>query len=91
MEPKRQNNDINAIQEIRQLFNELRSNPSREEISRIRKKLNKNEVDYNSLKEIEQKDSLTNEEKKELKNIDRYLKNISMHLKNLKKHLKKKF
>ena len=86
MEPKSQNNDINAIQETRQLFNELRSNLSREEINRIRKKLNKNEADYNFLKE---KGSLTNKEKKELKNIDRYLKNISMHLKNLKKHFQK--
>ena len=36
-----------------------------------------------------EKDSLTNIEKKVLKNIDRYLKNISMHLKNLKKPFKK--
>ena len=89
MEPTRQNNDINAIQETRQLLNELRSNLSHEEINRIREKLYKKESDYNSLKEKEQKDSLTNEEKKVLKNIDRYLKNISMHLKSLKKHFKK--
>ena len=79
MEAKRQNNDINAVQETKQLFNELRSNVSREEINRIRKKLNKNEADYNSLKE---KGSLTNKDKKELKNIDIYLKNISIQLKN---------
>ena len=36
-----------------------------------------------------EKDTLTNKEKKVLKNIDRYLKNISTHLKNLKKHFKK--
>ena len=36
-----------------------------------------------------EKDSLTNIEKKTLKNIDRYLKNISMHLKNLKKYFRK--
>ena len=36
-----------------------------------------------------EKDSLTNKEKKVLKNIDWYLKNISMHLKNLKKKIKK--
>ena len=89
MEPTSQNNDINAIQETRQLLNELRSNLSHEEINRIREKLYKRESDYNSLKEKEQKDSLTNEEKKVLKNIDRYLKNISMHLKSLKKHFKK--
>ena len=89
MEPKRQNNDINAIQKTRQLFNELRSNLSREEINKIRKKLNKKEPVYNFLKNKEQKDSLTNKEKKVLKNNDRYLKNISMHLKNLKRYLKK--
>ena len=56
MEPTRQNNDINATQETRQLLNELRSNLSREEINRIREKPYKKEADYNSLKEKEQKD-----------------------------------
>ena len=68
------------------LLNELRSNLSREEAKRIRDKLYKKEAIYNFLKE---KDSLTNKEKKVLKNIDRYPKNISMHLKSLKKHFKK--
>ena len=36
----------NAIKEVRELFNELRSNLSREEINRIRKKLYKETV-YN--------------------------------------------
>ena len=75
----------NAIKEIR----ELRSNLSREKTKRIRKELHKKEVVYNFLKEKEQEGSLTNKEKKVLKNIDKYLKNISMHLKNLKKHFKK--
>ena len=44
------NNDINAIKEDRKLFNELRSNLSREEINRIRGKLYKKEVVYNFLK-----------------------------------------
>ena len=86
MESTRQNNSINAINNARMLLNELRSNLSREETKRIRDKLYKKEAIYNFLKE---KDSLTNKEKKVLKNIDRYLKNISMHLKNLKKHFKK--
>ena len=89
MEPTTSNNNINAIKEARKLLNEIRSNISHEEINRIRKKLYKNEAICNSLKEKEQKGSLINEEKKVLKNIDRYLKNISMHLKNLKKHFKK--
>ena len=63
------------------LLNELRDNLSYEETKRIGEKLYKKEVAYNFLKE---KDSLTNKEKKVLKNIDRYPKNISMHLKNLK-------
>ena len=64
MEPKRQNNNINDIQETRQFFNELRSNLSREEINRIRKKLNKKEPVSNFLKKEEQKGSLTNKKKK---------------------------
>ena len=50
----------NAIKEVRELFNELRSNLSREEINRIRKELYKKEVVYNFLKE---KDDLTDSEK----------------------------
>ena len=46
----------NTIKEVRELFNELRSNLSREEIDRIRKELYKKEVVYNFLKE---KDDLT--------------------------------
>ena len=38
MELTRQNNDINAIKDARKLFNEIRSNLSREEINRIREK-----------------------------------------------------
>ena len=79
MESTRQNNSINAINNARMLLNELRSNLSCEETKRIRKKLYKKEAVYNFLME---KDSLTNKEKKILKNIDRYLKNISTNLKN---------
>ena len=81
MEPTSQNNDINAIQETRQLLNELRRNLSHEKINRIREKRYKKEADYNSLKEKKQEDSITNKEKKELENIGRYLKNIVKHLK----------
>ena len=86
MESTNHNNGVNAINEARELLNELRSNLSHEETKRIRDKLYKKEAVYNFLKE---KDSLTNKEKKVLKNIDRYPKNISIHLKNLKKHFKK--
>ena len=60
MECRITNNIINIIKEVRVLFNELRSNLSREETKRIRKKLYKKETVYNFLKEKEQKGSLTN-------------------------------
>ena len=53
MEPPTSNNSINAIKDIRKLFNELRSNLSREETNRIREKLYKKEVAYNFLKKKE--------------------------------------
>ena len=37
----------NSIKEVRELFNEIRSNLSCEEINRIRKKLYKKEIVYN--------------------------------------------
>ena len=58
MESTTINNNINAIKEGRELFNERRSNLSREE------KLCKKEAIYNFLKEKEQEDSLTNREKR---------------------------
>ena len=53
-----------AIKEVRELFNELRSNLSGKETKRIGKELYKKETVYNSLKEKEQNGSLTNEENK---------------------------
>ena len=80
------NNDINVIKEVRELFNELRSQLSREETKKIRKKLRRKEAVYNFLKEKEQKVSLTNREKRVLKNIDRYIKNLKKDLENLQKY-----
>ena len=76
MECRITNNIINIIKEVRVLFNELRSNLSREETKRIWKKLYKKETVYNFLKEKEQKGSLTNWQNNVLKYIDRYLKNF---------------
>ena len=73
----------NAIKEVRELFNELRSNLSREEIKKIRKELYKKETVYNSLKE---KESLTNKQKIVLKNISKYLKKINNDFKKLYKY-----
>ena len=61
---QKSNNDINAIEEVRELFNERRSILNHEETKRIREKL------YNFLNE----GSLTNEQKNSLKNFKKYLK-----------------
>ena len=53
MESTTINNNINTIKEVRELFNELKSNYSHEEIKEIRKKLYKKEGVYNILKEKE--------------------------------------
>ena len=70
MESRTANNDINTIKEVRGLFNELKSNLSHEETKRIRKELCKKETIYNFLKE---EDSLTNQQKIVLKNINKYI------------------
>ena len=44
MGSKTTNNDINAIEEVRELFNELRSILSREETKRIRNELYKKKL-----------------------------------------------
>ena len=76
----------NAFKDARKLLNERKSNLLRKEKNEIRKKLNENKADYNSLKEKEQVGSLTNEEKRELKNIDRFLKNFKNDLEELQKY-----
>ena len=76
----------NVFKDARKLLNERKSNLLRKEKNEIRKKLNKNKADYNSLKEKEQVGSLTNEEKRELKNIDRFLKNFKNDLEELQKY-----
>ena len=86
MESARQNNSINAINDVRMLLNEFRNNLSREETKRIRRKLHRIEAVHNVLKEKEQKESLTSRQKNMLRNDEGYLKNISKHLKNLKTH-----
>ena len=51
MKSARQNNNINAIKEVRKLFNDVRNNFSHEEIKRIRKKLCRIEAVYTVLKD----------------------------------------
>ena len=73
----------NQRKEVRELINEIRSNLSREEINRIRKKLYKKEVAYNFLKE---KDGFTDKENIVLKNIGKYLKKLNNDFKKLNKY-----
>ena len=73
----------NVIKEVGELFNEVRSNLSREETKRIRKELCKKESVHNFL---EEKYSLTNKEKIVLKNIGKYLKKLNNGLKKLNKY-----
>ena len=72
-EPTSQNNDTKAIKEVRELFNEHKSNYSYEQRKKIRKKL------QNYLKEKKQNGSLTNKHKNVLKNITKYLKNFKKY------------
>ena len=53
---------------------------------KLEKKFHKKEAVYDFLKEKEQKDSLTNIEKRVLKNIYRYLKNLTKDLEKLRKN-----
>ena len=55
MESPTQSNDINAIKEVRELFNELKNNFSRKEITEIREKLRKKKAVYIFLKEKSKK------------------------------------
>ena len=86
MEPTRQDNGIKATKAAKNLFNQRRSILSRKEMNEIRKKLHKKEAFYELLKEKEQNGSLTNREKKVLKNIDKYLKNFKNDLEKLQKY-----
>ena len=73
----------NPIKKVRELFNQIRSNFSREETKTIREKLYKKETVYNFLKE---NGSLTNKQKIVLKNISKYLKKLNNDLKKLYKY-----
>ena len=83
---KNDNNNINAFQEVRAIFNERRSNLSCEETKRTKKQLYKKGVVYAFLKDKEQNGSLTNEKKKVLKKIYRYFKNFKKDLDKLQKY-----
>ena len=83
MESRTTNKDINVIKEVRELFNELKSNFSRNETKRIREELYKKEVIYNFLNE---KDALADKKKIVLKNIIKYPKKLNNDFKKLNKY-----
>ena len=85
MEPTSQNN-INAIKEVRELFNEVRNSLFNEETKKIRKELYKKEAVYTFLKGKKQEDTITNKQKNVLKNINRYLKKLTSDLRKLQKY-----
>ena len=74
------------MKDARELLNKHRSNFLLKETNEIRKKLHKKEAVYNFLKEKEQNGSLTNEEQRVLKKIDKYLKNFKNDLEKLQKY-----
>ena len=77
---------ISVFKDARDLLNEHKSSLSLEKINEIRKKLFQKETVYNALKAKEQNDSLTDEEKKVLKRINRYLKDFKKDLDKLQKY-----
>ena len=80
-------NSNTEIEETKKIFNELRNNFSKKEIEKIKIKFHNTEKIDKYLKELEQKDSLTKEEKQEKK---RYTKKLQKHEKSFKK-VKRKF
>ena len=90
----RKSEDNNAeIKETKKFFNELRNRLSKEKIKKIRKKFCSRESIDEYLKELEQKDSLTEQEKREKKSYikklwkaEEYLKKLKEDLNRLEKH-----
>ena len=75
------------IGETKKRFNELRNNFLKEEIKKIRRKFYFAESIDEYLKELEQKDSLTKQEKQEKKRYTKSLKKVEEYLKKLKEDL----
>ena len=84
----RRSEDNNVeIGETKKLFNELRNNFSKKEINKIRIKFHCMEEIGEYLKELEQKDTLTEQEKQEKKRYTKKLQKAEEFLKKLKEHL----
>ena len=75
--------DNNAeIGETKKIFNKLRNNFSKKEIEKIRRKFHYMEKIGKYLKELEQKDSLTKQEKQENNHYTKRLQRLKSFLKN---------
>ena len=86
----RKSKDNNTeIGETKKIFNELRNNFLKEEIKKIRRKFYFKESIDEYLKELEQKDSLTKQEKQEKKRYTKKLQKAEEFLKKLKEDLNK--
>ena len=84
----RRREDNNAeIKEIKRIFKKFRNNFSKEEIKKIRRKFYFKESIDEYLKELEQKDSLTKQEKQEKKRYTKKLQKAEEYLKKLKEDL----
>ena len=75
------------IGETKKLFNELRSNFSKKEIRKVRRKFRFRKSIIKYLKKLEQKDSLTKQEKQKKKHYTRELQEALEYLKKLKEDL----
>ena len=88
-ELRKSKNDNTEIEETKKNFNELRNNFLKEEIKKIRRKFYFTEAINEYLKELEQKDSLTKQEKQEKRRYTKKLQKPEEYSKNLKENLNK--
>ena len=79
----RSEDNSEEIEETKKIFNKLRNNFSKEEIKKIMRKFRYAEVINKNLKELEQKDNLTQQEKQKKKCYTKKLQKTEEHLKKL--------
>ena len=92
-ELRRSEDNNTEIGETKKLFNKLRNNFSKKEIKKIRRKICFRKSIDKYLKELEQKDSLTEQEKqkkkcytKEIQKAEEFFKKLKENLNRLEKH-----
>ena len=88
-ELRKSENNNTEIQKTKKLFNKLRNNFSKEEINKIRKKFHIKENNNKYLKKLEKKDSLTEQEEKNimiLQKPKKYFEKLKEDLNKLKRY-----